>query len=460
SIIISPIFENAVGYITIKESPPGITAFHGYWLKDFYRLDPHFISYDKTSKKDLFSQGEEQLRQLIKKAHSLGLKIILDINVNHSSPTEDGLKSIVTVEEYELQDGAIFQNGDFIAARSRYFENKFKMKNRENNWFHDYPSIVWDKTQRAALHLDGDEPSKIEMEKGMLHGLADFNHENPKVRKYLINALKKWTRFGVDGYRVDAIKHFPASFFMEMRSSLLAINPTLFFIGEWAEAGIHNKDAESFAKTSNTSLFDFEKMHQIRDLYLEKGHDYKKIKEIMSSNKSFITFFEDQDLARVLSVKDLDKKYYDEMIKLLFMLPGIPMIYYGTEQYLHNDSYKYNRSSFGQIGGDPWNRDYIDWAIKDYDHLRAYSLIKRLSSLKLGRTKLYKTQDNVIVFDRAYNKEKLLYLSAKDRTELNIKVDLPDGDYKDITDETLYKIKDAHISVTLEPLKALILIKA
>ncbi len=257
AIMISPIFQNVNGYLSIAGTEARITAYHGYWLKDFYRIDEHFTSYDPKKKEDLYQQGEDLLKNIIDRSHSLGLKIILDVNLNHSSPTIDGLQQIAELKEYELQDGAIFMDGQLMSTHSGYFEDKFKIIPAYRNWFNKCPSIVWDTESRKKMEAEykkmacrifGDKPSKYEMHNFMLHGLADFNHGNKMVQSYLINAMKKWTSMGIDGYRIDAARHMPESFILKLSKELKKINPRVFFISEWFEAGAGHKEAIAFSK--------------------------------------------------------------------------------------------------------------------------------------------------------------------------------------------------------------------
>ncbi len=165
----------------------------------------------------------------------------------------------------------------------------------------------------------------------------------------------------------------------------------------------------------------------------------------------------------------MDPALYDEMLKLVFLIPGIPCIYYGTEQYLHNKSYKYNRSSFGQIGADPWNRDYMNWNIKNYKNKKAYSLINKLSELKKknnalikGKLKLINTDEKTLAFERAYKKDKILYVSSikEEADNIQIKTNLKNGIYVDPLSSKKYKVSKNTLSLNLEPFSSVVLISS
>ena len=476
AIIISPIFQNTNGYLTVDGTKPRITAYHGYWLKDLYRLDEHFISKDRTSNLSLYEQGEQLLKKIITKAHSLDLKIILDVNLNHSSPTKDGLNNIAKVREYELQDGAIFKDGEFISARSDYFSKKFGIPEKHENWFHTQPAIVWGEENRKALketykkmgyEISSKEPSEYERNNFMLHGLADLNHENKEVQDYLIQAMIKWTKMGVDGYRIDAIRHIPKQFIVDLKKALIKENPNLYLIGEWYDFGESNKEAVSFSKTTGILMFDFEKMRELRDIFIDKTADYSNLKRTISrQDYKSIVFVENQDLPRALSTKKTSYKHYDEMLKLLLTLNATPCIYYGSEQYLHDRSYELGHSSFGTTGGDPWNRDFMRWDIKKHKQLSSYQIINKLSKLRktnpalsYGKLKIIKTDSSLLAFHRIHQDRHLLYISSineKD-TQIDIKTTLKDGRYIDIISGAEYEILDGHIKTELGPYSSIII---
>lgn len=478
AVMISPIFQNVNGYISIAGTGPRITAYHGYWLKDLYRIDEHFISYDPKKREDLYQQGENLLKSIIDKSHDLGLKVILDVNLNHSSPSIEGLKQIAKLKEYELQDGAIFMNGELISTHSEYFEDKFKIKPAHKDWFNKCPSIVWEPEARKdkkaeykkmGCSIYGDEPSKYEMHNFMLHGLADFNHGNKMVQNYLIGAMKKWTKMGVDGYRIDAARHMPEGFILKLIKDLKKINPHIFFISEWFKAGARHKDAVAFSKKTGSWLFDFEKMKEIRNIYLDGKINYSELKQIINKPSKAIIFIENQDIPRILSLKHINTSMYDEMLKLIFLVPGVPCIYYGTEQYLHNESYKYNRKSFGQVGADPWNRDAMNWNLKDHKSKKAYSIINRLSylknknpALKKGKIKLIETDEQTLAFERIYKDQKILYISStkKGSNRLEIKTSLKNGKYKDPISMKEYTVSQKRLSLELKPFSSVILVSS
>jgi cyclomaltodextrin glucanotransferase len=86
AIWLSPLFEQ------VDDLVGGHAPMHGYWTRDFKRINPHFIAPDDSNSLD----RSRTLRQLVDTFHGLGIRLILDIVCNHSSPEINGGKGVVT----------------------------------------------------------------------------------------------------------------------------------------------------------------------------------------------------------------------------------------------------------------------------------------------------------------------------------------------------------------------------
>jgi len=84
AIWLSPLFEQ-VDDIQADSAP-----MHGYWTRDFKRINPHFIASDDSTSLD----HSRTLRELVEVFHARGIKLILDIVCNHSSPDINGSKGV------------------------------------------------------------------------------------------------------------------------------------------------------------------------------------------------------------------------------------------------------------------------------------------------------------------------------------------------------------------------------
>ena len=173
AIWLTPLFEQ------IEELSAEHAALHGYWTQDFKRINPRFIaSNDEIS---LFKAKKTVFDTLIDEMHKRGMKLVLDIVCNHSSPPDE------TGEK-----GKLYDDGTLIAD----------FNNDVNHWYHHYGEVTaWE--------------DEWQVQNKELAGLADFNENNPEYRAYITSAIKLWLDRGVDVLRVDTVKHMPIWFWQE-----------------------------------------------------------------------------------------------------------------------------------------------------------------------------------------------------------------------------------------------------
>lgn len=178
----------------------GSLSYHGYWAKDFTKLNPYLGT-------------EEELESLIKALHKRGMKLMVDVVLNHAGyGTEDYFNSI-------LKD----QDGNSI-------------------------SMIRDKDTT----ITGDDV------RDSLSGLPDFVTENADVRNQLVKWQTEWmTKYDIDYYRVDTVKHVDATTWAAFKNSLTKANPDFKMIGEYAGAGYANTAGELGTGTMD-SLLDFD----------------------------------------------------------------------------------------------------------------------------------------------------------------------------------------------------------
>lgn len=165
----------------------GSLSYHGYWAKDFTKLNPYLGT-------------EEELESLINALHKRGMKLMVDVVLNHAGyGTEDYFNSI-------LKD----QDGNSI-------------------------SMIRDKDTT----ITGDDV------RDFLSGLPDFVTENADVRNQLVEWQTEWmTKYDIDYYRVDTVKHVDATTWVAFKNSLTKANPDFKMIGEYAGAGYVNTAGE------------------------------------------------------------------------------------------------------------------------------------------------------------------------------------------------------------------------
>lgn len=119
-----------------------------------------------------------------------------------------------------------------------------------------------------------------------------------------------------------------------------------FFFGEWFQGGAGDTlyhDSYKFANKSGISLLDFPLNTAVRDVFATNNNFFEIDSTLSTENTTFtwqndlVTFVDNQDMARFLTVNN-NQNRLNEAEAFLLTCRGIPIIYYGDEQYLHNDT--------------------------------------------------------------------------------------------------------------------------
>ncbi|MDB6077461.1 MAG: amyA [Akkermansiaceae bacterium] len=313
----TPLFEQVEALSTEETARAPI---HGYWTSDFKRINPRWMN--DPEEKRLFTRDDTTFDRLLTAMHQRHMKFVLDIVCNHSSPATRAGK------------GKLYDDGVLIAD----FENDV------NHWYHHYgPTLDW--------------ADEWQVQNGELGGLATFNENNILYRNYIKDALKQWIGKGIDGLRIDTVKHMPIWFWQELNADLSAANPDLFIFGEWINSHPANDQSVKFANQGGMSLLDFGFSYAVQDC-LGKGHPdgFKCVQDIFDLDWKYlgatelVTFFENHDMPRFQSL-NAEPEMMHLALTLLMASRGVPCLYYGCEQYLHNDT---------DGGDDPYNRPMME----------------------------------------------------------------------------------------------------
>ena len=192
AVWITPIVENASGY-----------DYHGYHAHDFSKVDHRYES-----------EGVG-FQELINAAHAKGMKIILDIVLNHTGnfgetnlcklftrdtdPTKQADINACMIPYTKKDGGKLPDNYLSIKPGAQYDSRLTQMKNTlgqnndVNNYWHHYAHFNWDNHTRWHGQIAGD--------------CVDLNTENPAVTNYLVECYGKFIAMGVDGFRIDTSGH-------------------------------------------------------------------------------------------------------------------------------------------------------------------------------------------------------------------------------------------------------------
>jgi len=191
----------------LKQDPVenGSAAYHGYWGLDFTTVDPHLGT-------------DQDFAGLVAKAHGLGLKVYLDVVVNHTADIVRLTGTSYTDAPYRTCHGKTFNPARYVSGRfpclkaSTMPRVPFVLpgdrKLKQPAWLND-PLNYHDRG-----NIDFGSCSQSCFEQGDFFGLDDLFTEKPNVLNGLAQIYSSWiTRFKVDGFRVDTAKHVNAAFF-------------------------------------------------------------------------------------------------------------------------------------------------------------------------------------------------------------------------------------------------------
>ena len=208
-----------LGFTALWVTPPfgqqtvqgASAAYHGYWIKDFLNVDPHLGT-------------NQDFADFVTCAHSLGLKVYLDVVVNHTADVVQlqGNAGFLDPSTIPYRDchGKVFNPALYVRAKT------FPCLSSKNMPYLPFFAVPSDATAKNPAWLndptkyhdrgdiDFNSGSQVEYEQGDFFGLDDLFTEQPAVMNGLAQIYAGWvTKYHVDGFRVDTARHVNAAFF-------------------------------------------------------------------------------------------------------------------------------------------------------------------------------------------------------------------------------------------------------
>lgn len=269
-----------IGCNAIYIGPLFESGSHGYDTTDYRLVDRRLGTND-------------DFKQFVKNCHANDVKVIVDGVFNHTGR-----------EFFAFQD--IKQNRENSRYKDWYCNVNFWGNNEYNDGF-SYDN--W----------------------GGYNLLAKLNLWNPEVKNYHLETVKFWVdEFDIDGIRLDAADVLDFGFMKELRSFCNGLKPDFWLMGEV----IHG----DYSRWANNDM-----LHSVTNYELHKGlysghndhnyfeiaHTIKRLNGIVGDKKLY-TFCDNHDVARIYSKLNNKAHMYNVAI-LVYTVPGIPSIYYGSE---------------------------------------------------------------------------------------------------------------------------------
>lgn len=394
TIWITPIVENIPGVTvtdTGKEDVPYNAAYHGYWASDFTKLNPTLGT-------------EEEFQTLIDQAHNRGIRIMVDIVVNHAG--------------YDTDFGDMIRSGDDIVSGSD--------------------------------------------QKDSLSNLPDFRTEDPAVSAQLVKWQTQWVKdFGIDYFRVDTVKHVENDTWAELKNALTEVDSDFKMIGEYAGGG-YASNGNTLGTGEMDSDLDFDFNDQATNFV--KGN-ISSVESFLTSRNSGLnnTYMTGQFLGSHdedgFKKKLLDGGMAEDAATAASMVAaslqitakGQPVIYYGEEiglTGLNNYPYQTNRYDF-------------DWTMVNSDN-KTYQHYKKMLSIRNAYTDVFARGDRKTILasdENGYDIVSRSYKGTKLYVGLNIKdvaqtVEIPVSEnngtvLKDLYSGKTYTVSNGKIKVII-----------
>lgn len=371
-------------YLTpIFDSPSA----HKYDIRDYLKIDPQF--------------GEvEDLRVLVRKAHKLGIKVILDGVFNHCG--------------YEF---APFQDVVAHGPKSRYWD-----------WFHvhDYPIVTDPVPNYEAWAFTPLVPR--------------LNTSNPEVAEYFTNVGLYWLReVGIDGWRLDTANEADPEFWRMFRRAIKAEFPQALLLGEvWHDANrwlegdqfdsvmnyLFREAVLGFFATGTINAPEFDaQVTRMLVMYRQQAQEIN------------LNLLGSHDTGRFLGFCDNRKESLKLAIAFQMTFLGMPMIYYGDE---------IGMTSGGGLedGRAPmiWDQEAQDLELLDYVS-KLVHLRKQYTVLRTGtfRSILVDGTNNIYAFSRQLEQETIVIVLNNSSNAVHISLPWPSNTKQSIMDGLVFQ---------------------
>jgi glycosidase len=276
-------------YLSREADFHGWGAFHGYWVEDHFAIWPRLGSM-------------ETLRGLSEDLSDRGMRLFLDVVVNH-----------VGYEAPLVED--------------------------RPDWFNQRGTIEdWNDPEQLVFHD--------------VHGLPDLNQDHPEVYEYLLDHARFWIdAVRPDGFRLDAVKHVPLSFWRRFNAAVKAhAGDDFLLLGEDLEG-----DPVRLSRTLHDggfdALFDFPVHFALVDVFCRDA-PMGRLASILSmdhlygedAGRRLVTFLDNHDLPRIVSACDDNLSRVKQALTTLAALRGTPALTWGTEVGLQGADEPANRA--------------------------------------------------------------------------------------------------------------------
>lgn len=346
------------------------TNYHGYHTIDYYAVENRFGTM-------------EDLKEMIREAHRLGIKVIQDQVANHVGVRHAWMKNPPLDDWFSPYTQNSFNNSVLLSPNASQAERKSLLE----GWFNEF--------------------------------LPDNNHYEQEVAQYQIQNALWWVGMtGIDGIRQDTIQYMPREFIRDWSEAILKQYPDFWMVGE-----VFERDSAQTAffqggktgwdgiDTKLPSVFDFRLWQTSQEVFTGRAparalRDVLKYDGLYSDINNVTVLANNHDTDRFMSLPGATKEGAKMHIAFVLATRGIPQLYYGEEILMTGGHDPDNRKDFpGGWPGDKADKfsesgrtadeqEMWEWT-RDWAHAR-----KRSEALANGRTLDLLYNDQIYVFAR------------------------------------------------------------
>ena len=357
ALYLTPIFQSASN--------------HRYHAYDYLAVDP-------------LLGGTPAFRELLDACHARGMRVVLDGVFNHAGR---GFWAFHHVLENggasPYRDWFVFDQAALDAGRPvRAYPTPDDGRTREAAASGQDQALGTASLQRLGYQAWWDHPA-----------LPKWNLENPAAREYVLGVAEHWTRFGIDGWRLDVPEEIvEPGFWPEFRRRVRAINPDAYLVGEiWREA------PEWVAGDRFDALMNYPLLEAVLGFVAGRRLDMAVVRGQQELGQSVVpldapgfaarlegllaaydpavvaaqlNLLDSHDTPRFVTMAGGDRESLRLAVLLQMTLPGAPCVYYGDEIGMEGGADPDCRRAF------PWDRSAWDLSLRDF--LRATIRLRAL----------------------------------------------------------------------------------
>ncbi len=373
-------------------------SYHGYAATDFYNIDPRFGT-------------NELYKELVTKAHQVGLKIIMDHVSNHIGIYHPWIANLPTKD---------WLNGT--------------LNNHEKN-FHEKQSLN---------DIHSDSLSRNNVQNGwFVDEMPDLNQKNPFMANYIIQNTLWWIEFaGIDGIREDTYPYADLHFLANWAEAIFKEYPNFNIVGEvWIHdpaflstyqtgSNLTKKFDSHLPSVTDFGLFEafgrvFNRHQSIGEIYSFLSRDF-----LYPDPYNLVIFLDNHDVMRTIDLVDGDIQRFRMTLQILLTTRGIPQIYYGTEIGLKGgeDHGEIRRNFPGGFPGDERSAFESEGRTAEENEIWQFlnNLIKMRKahrSLSKGKLLHFPAFNEFYIYFRIYEKERIMIVvnNKKEDRKIDLK---------------------------------------